>query len=444
MILGNPEKVGRRGYVLVTNKSTSTTCHVEILNTGLVLLGSTSMPVTVQPMRHLYIEYVILHENIPGVRIEYARDLPPRIMGYPANMTVHTKGIPVTSYLPTMAGGAPVLGFTISPPLPAGLTMDISTGRISGTPSALQVHRTYTVTGRNHGGVSSTSLVLTVIDTPVESITYGTLDPAHMFTVGVAATHVPTAVGGMVTGFTVSPDLPSGLMIHPTTGAISGTPIVTYGPGTHVVTASNTGGSVTCTLDIHVIVTVPYVIYATMVVDVGRIRGSMDSMGFPHMTSTLVPSVVGSVDSYSITPGPPEGYIFNTSTGVLSGIPASTASGSANYTVVATNTHGSTTVLATMIFNPSSGLPYVGYSATSDYQVSHVLHEDNTAIVPLWASAVDVFTISPIPPEGYDFDTGTGALGGHPVGPVAPTVYTVTVSNAVGSTTSQFTLGVTT
>lgn len=73
-----------------------------------------------------------------------------------------------------LQNGAParrisVTGYAISPALPAGLTFDVTTGNISGTPTAASPATNYTITAYNAGGSSSSTFSLTV-NNPVPSI----------------------------------------------------------------------------------------------------------------------------------------------------------------------------------------------------------------------------------------------------------------------------------
>ena len=51
----------------------------------------------------------------------------------------------------------------------------------------------------------------------------------------------PPTVSGTVTGYSVSPALPAGLTLDPTSGVISGTPLAGSPATTYVITASNAG-----------------------------------------------------------------------------------------------------------------------------------------------------------------------------------------------------------
>ncbi|MED6338760.1 MAG: putative Ig domain-containing protein, partial [Candidatus Thermoplasmatota archaeon] len=85
-------------------------------------------------------------------------------------------------------------GYTISPDLSAGLSMDKFTGIISGTPTTFNSRTMYTITATNSGGTSTTYVNITVNDeAPV--ISYSPL----VLTKGIAMTpESPTSTGGAV------------------------------------------------------------------------------------------------------------------------------------------------------------------------------------------------------------------------------------------------------
>src|SRR5262249_51927166 len=70
-------------------------------------------------------------------------------------------GTPVTDGV-TTTGGA-ILSCTVSPPLPAGLSLNVDTCQITGTPTALQGSATYTITAANLGGSVQTTVQISVI-----------------------------------------------------------------------------------------------------------------------------------------------------------------------------------------------------------------------------------------------------------------------------------------
>jgi len=62
---------------------------------------------------------------------------------------------------------------------------------------------------------------------------------------GAAFMPVNPTVAGMVSGYSVSPTLPAGLVLNATTGQISGTPTTAEPTGTYTITAQNSGGATT-------------------------------------------------------------------------------------------------------------------------------------------------------------------------------------------------------
>ena len=167
-------------------------------------------------------------------------DLPP-VVGYSPSVFIFTKGQSITPIIPANTGGA-ATSWALASPLPTGLIFDPSTGRISGTSSALSSATAYTITATNTGG-SSTPMTLTisVIDTP-PVIAYPL--PTYIFTAGSPIpVLIPSNSGGAATSWTISSPLPPGLLFDPNSGRISGTPTGPLPSTVYTVTATNTGGA---------------------------------------------------------------------------------------------------------------------------------------------------------------------------------------------------------
>jgi len=119
--------------------------------------------------------------------------------------------------------------------LPAGLSLNTSTGVISGTPTAVGT-TSVSISATNAGGTRSATLTITVVRVVAPVITStnrasGTVGSAFSFT--IRATNTPT--GFNATG------LPVGLSINRTSGVISGIP-TTAGTNSVSLSASNSAG----------------------------------------------------------------------------------------------------------------------------------------------------------------------------------------------------------
>src|SRR5208337_1028055 len=73
---------------------------------------------------------------------------PPSALSYTTATAVYIKGTAITPNSPTSSGGA-VTAYSVSPALPAGLSLSTSTGIITGTPTAVTATASYTVTASN-------------------------------------------------------------------------------------------------------------------------------------------------------------------------------------------------------------------------------------------------------------------------------------------------------
>jgi hypothetical protein len=263
----------------------------------------------------------------------------PANLVYPQTTVTVTVGQAIASNTPSVTGT--VTSYSISPALPAGLTLNTSTGAISGTPTAAIASTTFTITATNSAGSTTATVQIVVNVLPPSGLSYP--QTTISATVGQAiATDTPT-VTGTVTSYTVAPALPAGLSLNSSTGAISGTPTAPSAQTTYAVTAANGSGSTTASLQITVIAAVAAP--SALNYPQTAITGTAGQQIVPD-----IPSFTGSVTSFTITPALPAGMSLNTSNGTISGTPAAVLA-QASYTVTASNAGGSTTAALTLIVN---------------------------------------------------------------------------------------------
>ncbi|MCF7730781.1 MAG: lamin tail domain-containing protein [Akkermansiaceae bacterium] len=163
----------------------------------------------------------------------------PIFKGYATNPAVHVAGHEIVPNFPLLTGGA-ASGFGIAPPLPGGLVIDPVTGTITGTPGAASPPTEYTITASFPAGANQTaSLDLSVL---ASSTLEGYSTSPATYIAGVpSAPNTPAVHGATPESFAVSPALPSGLVLDPLTGIITGTPSSATAATDHTVTATFSG-----------------------------------------------------------------------------------------------------------------------------------------------------------------------------------------------------------
>ncbi|MGE0614263.1 MAG: choice-of-anchor Q domain-containing protein [Bacteriovoracia bacterium] len=178
---------------------------------------------------------------------------------YSTPVATYVNGQAIIQNTPTYAGGA-ISSFTISPTLPNGLSFNTTTGIISGTPAQDTEATEYRVLGLGATATYSGTVSIQVNPAAPTALTLSADDV--FFPKDSAITPITPTATGTVTSYSVSPALPTGLSIDPTTGVISGTStqhqVRWYD---YTVTASNVTGSVSAALRLRTAKT--YVVDAT-------------------------------------------------------------------------------------------------------------------------------------------------------------------------------------
>jgi N-acetylneuraminic acid mutarotase len=179
---------------------------------------------------------------------------PPSDLQYPAAPTfvVDTAIAALTS---TVVGQ--VTNYGVNPGLPAGLTLNTTSGVISGTPASVAARTSYTVEATNAGGSTTATVSIVVMAAAPAAPSDLNYPTPPAFVVSTAIAPVKPTVVGEVTSYSVSPALPAGLSLSTTTGVISGTPTTVAAKASYTVKAANAEGGTTATVSIVVMTAAP-------------------------------------------------------------------------------------------------------------------------------------------------------------------------------------------
>ena len=137
---------------------------------------------------------------------------------------------------PHVAGGT-LSSYEIKPRLPDGLSLDPTTGVISGTPLAASNATTYRVTGTGANGSAQAELRIAVADRAAPLISLNYAQKEAVYVVGTPISENRPNPTGVVETYSISPPLPAGLTFSTDQGIVSGTPTETRAAADYTVTA---------------------------------------------------------------------------------------------------------------------------------------------------------------------------------------------------------------
>ncbi|MEP6763672.1 MAG: putative Ig domain-containing protein [Gemmatimonadaceae bacterium] len=334
-----------------------------------------------------------------------------------------TPGKPVAG-----SGGTAPLTYSISPALPGGIAIDVNTGVITGIPTAFSGSTSYTIT------VTDAIAATVARNFNLSSLLSNRALATTSCTTGFSCpfTLVQRAGGTAPFTFSINPTLPAGLSINAINGAITGTPTADYAAATFEITVSDSVGSTSkksFTFSVNPPITTTQAIAE---IGCGDVNGCTSASPFTPVTGQQ-----GSLPySFALTPTLtlPAGFVFSTNTGAITGTPTA-ALASTTFTVTLTDSYGSTSSRTFLLSSLLSTLGAPSYNCTGAVICTFTPVTANGGKGPF------NYSISPALPAGLAFVSATnpqitGTAAATPIN-----THTVTITDALGRTTTKsFTL----
>ncbi|GAB3255781.1 putative Ig domain-containing protein [Chitinimonas naiadis] len=364
----------------------------------------------------------------------------PNIQVAPASLPSPAAGAAYSESVSASGGTAPY-GYTVSAGgLPAGLTLNSTTGLISGTPTATGSFN-FTVTATDAGNYTGSKAFSVVVSAPTIAVAPASLTSAMVgspYNRTVSATGGTAAYSYAVTAGT----LPAGLNLNATTGALSGTPTAA-GSFNFTVTATDSttgvGSPFTAGLAYTLTVLAP-------ALTISPTSGSnLSGSALTAYSQTFAVGAGASPYTYGLvinSGSMPTGLTFSTSTGVLSGTP--TSAGTVNFTVTGTDSATGTGAPFSIsgTYSLTIGAPTVTVAPASlpNPAVGSVYSQTVSAS---GGSAPYTFAVSAGSlPLGLNLNVTTGVVSGTPTaaGTANFTVQATDANHFVGTRVYSFTV----
>ncbi len=306
----------------------------------------------------------------------------------------------------------------IYPSLPQGLTLNNTTGVLSGNPSSVLSKTEYTVYA-NSTVERSRSINITILEQP-PVISYNSTQYELILNLGDNLPITPSSTGGNVTSWAISDTLPLGLNFS--NGIINGTPqVLQLTPLNYTIWANNTGGSDTWNLSIRVVDQPMNLTYNPQ-----HMYLTKDIQMNPNQ-----PTITGgSPGTFEIEPSLPSNLQFDSTNATISGTPTIEQS-TTNYTVWANNSGGNESVIVSITIVDQ--LPTVSYNITILECIKNTSQNLPFSPVISGGGTITSWQINRSLPTGLDLNSSTGAIEGIPTQLTPITQFKIWANNSNGS-----------
>ncbi len=390
------------------------------------------------------------------ITVSVAGDLTP-VFNTPIPDQTYTVGQDIpTLYLPAATGGNGTLRYSLTPPLPSGLTFSSTERTITGTPTAIASATEYTYTATDADATNPDTAMLTFDITVVSgdlTPVFSTPIPDQTLTVGqaISTLTLPAATGGDGTlTYMLNPALPSGLTFSATARTITGTPSAATAATVYTYTATDADATNPDTASLILIITVVgdlTPVFGTTVPDqtytVGQAITTLDLPQATGGNGTL---------TYSLTPALPRGLTFSDTAQTITGTPTVVATAT-EYTYTATDADAVTpdavfltfaiTVAVTGDLTPTFGMETVADQTYTADQAITIF----TLPAATGGNGTLTYSLAPALPGGLTFNAVARTISGTPTAAASATAYTYTARDADAtnpdSTSRAFTITVT-
>jgi uncharacterized protein YdaL len=326
----------------------------------------------------------------------------------PAPLTMATSALPAASVgqpysasLSSNGGVAPYTWSVSSGSLPAGLSLNPTTGAVTGMPTAAGSATVgFTVTDSSTPSAASVSKTLTVTVNPAKlaiatgSLPAGTAAQPYSATVaasGGAAPYVWSATG-----------LPQGVSLNTATGGLSGTPANagTFSVKVKATDSSKPAQTASATLTLTV--------NPALAINSSSLPAA--TVGQPYSASL---SSKGGVAPYtwSVSSGSlPAGLSLNSTTGAVTGTPTAAGSGAVGFTVTDSSTPNAASVSKTLTVTVNA--PPLAI-VTGSLPIGTMKQPYSATLTASGGTAPYVWSASGLP-AGLTLNAATGVLSGTP------------------------------